>query len=109
MYGVPRHPTSGRRRASAGSGNRFAATYFAYGAFNVNLNLTDANTHRVSLYLLDWSNTSRSETITIRDAATQTVLDSQTFSNFNSGSVRLLERKGKRHHRGQIQSQAALH
>ena len=60
----------------------------------MNLNLTDGNTHRVSLYLLDWSNMSRSETITIRDAATQTVLDSETFSNFNGGQYASWNVKG---------------
>ena len=69
---------------SPGSSNRYASAYFAYGAYNVDVSMTDGNTHRVSLYLLDWD-TSRSETITIRDARTQTVLYTQVFSNFHYG------------------------
>jgi hypothetical protein len=49
------------------------------------LNLTDGNTHRIALYLLDWGSTPRSETISILDFATNTVLDTETFSGFGNG------------------------
>ena len=54
-------------------------------SFNINVNLTDGNTHQVGLYLLDWDTTTRAQTITIRDAGTNTVLDTETFSGFHNG------------------------
>jgi hypothetical protein len=51
----------------------------------VDPNLTDNQSHRVSLYLLDWDNAGRSERIDVLDANTGVVLDSRTVSSFSSG------------------------
>ncbi len=73
-------------QVSSGSSSRIASTYYASSNFTVNLNLTDGKTHRIALYLLDWSNpTVRNQTITISDAASNTVLSTQTFSGFQTG------------------------
>jgi hypothetical protein len=47
--------------------------------------MSDGNTHGVSLYLLDWDTTTRSETVTVYDAVTNVVLDTETFSGFHNG------------------------
>ena len=65
--------------------DRIAATWYASTVFTVDLNLTDTNVHRVSLYLLDWDNSGRAETITLLDAATGNTLDTQSASNFGNG------------------------
>jgi hypothetical protein len=49
------------------------------------LNLTDGKSHRIALYLLDWDTTTRAETITILDATSQAVLDSESFASFQNG------------------------
>jgi hypothetical protein len=49
------------------------------------LNLTDGLTHDLALYFLDWGTTTRVEQVTISNAATGAVLDSETVSSFHSG------------------------
>ena len=61
---------------SPGATSRFASTWYSSGGFNINLNLTDGNAHRVAVYFLDWD-ASRTETIRILDAATGAVQDTR--------------------------------
>ena len=76
-----------------GSSTRIASCYydgndtfnFGPNQFSIDVNLTDSSTHQMSLYLLDWDNENRNETISILDAGSKAVLSSQTFSNFASG------------------------
>jgi hypothetical protein len=91
-------PTSDPRalQSASGSTSGVASCYFAPGSyFDVNLNLTDGNTHRIALYLLDWDSTVRGETITIMDAATNTVLSTQPFSGFHNGEYAIWNVKGR--------------
>jgi hypothetical protein len=76
------------------SAARIASQYFASVSFTMNINLTDGNTHRVGLYLLDWDSTIRSENITITDAASGAVLNTQNFSNFHNGVWAVWNLKG---------------
>lgn len=78
------NPTSDSRALRTSGGQGIASTYYG-SAFSINVNLTDGNKHRVALYLLDWDTTGRAETISILDAGTQAVLDTETFSNFHNG------------------------
>ena len=47
--------------------------------------MTDGQTHALELYFLDWDNGGRSESVTLSDAATGTVLATETVSSFHSG------------------------
>ncbi len=47
--------------------------------------MTDGNTHELALYCLDYDNEGRSQSITISDTATGTVLDTRSMSGFTSG------------------------
>jgi hypothetical protein len=76
------------------SSTRIASQYFASVSFTININLTDGNTHRVALYLLDWDSTIRSENITITDAASGAVLSTQSFASFNQGVWAVWNLKG---------------
>ena len=49
------------------------------------VNLTDGQTHQVSLYFLDWDKAGRSETVGVYDTATGALLDSRTVSSFSGG------------------------
>ncbi len=69
---------------SSGSSSRIASAYNSSGSFTLDLNLTDGNTHRISLYLCDWDNSGRTEIITVVNAATQAVLSTKTFSSFSA-------------------------
>jgi hypothetical protein len=70
---------------SPGSTSRLAAAWDAPSSFTLDVNLTDGNAHRVALYLVDWDSTFRSETVTMTDAATGSVLDSRAVSAFHNG------------------------
>jgi hypothetical protein len=64
--------------------NHVAAAWYG-NTFTIGVNVTDSNTHRLALYLLDWDNSGRSERIDIVDATTNQVLNSQTVSSFSGG------------------------
>ena len=73
-----------------------AAAYTQYpnNSLTIPINTSDFNIHSVSLYLLDWDSTTRSETITVYDAVTNAVLDTQTFTGFHNGEYVSLNIKG---------------
>ena len=64
--------------------DRIAATWYGY-TFSIDLNLTDGNAHRVALYAVDWDSAGRSETIEVRDAVTNALLDTRSVSGFQNG------------------------
>jgi hypothetical protein len=64
--------------------DRIAATWYGY-SFSIDLNLTDANTHQVGFYVVDWDASGRSETFEVRDAFTNALLDTRTVTGFQNG------------------------
>jgi uncharacterized delta-60 repeat protein len=72
---------------------RMASCWFG-GAFTIDLGITDAQTHRVSLYVCDWDSTARAERIEFLDAATGTVLSTQNVADFNGGEYLSWDVKG---------------
>ena len=50
------------------------------------LNVTSTGTHELALYLLDYPHAGYAETITIRDAITNAMLDTRSASNFTGGT-----------------------
>ncbi len=80
--------------STTSSNNCIASTYYSPTEFNINLNLTDANTHKISLYLLDWDSTLRAESVKIIDAKSNGVLFSATFSGFHNGIYQVFLIKG---------------
>ena len=78
----------------AATGIASAYTQYAGQGFSINVGINDGGTHKVSLYLLDWDGFTRNQTITILDAATNTVLDTQTFSGFHNGVYAVWNLKG---------------
>jgi hypothetical protein len=80
-------------QVARGSYTRMSSTYYANG-FTIDLNLTDGNTHKISLYLCDWDHGDRAETISIVDAASKAVLSTQSFSAFVNGVYGVWNIKG---------------
>ena len=78
--------TSDVRALQSGPGltTRKAALYYA-STFTINVSVNDGNLHPVALYMLDWDKVSLAQTVTVYDAATSAVLDTQNISNFSSG------------------------
>lgn len=70
---------------SAGDPFRDAPCYYAPNQFSLDLNLTDGLTHQVSLYLLDYDNLGRSESVQISDAISGQILSTQSVSSFQNG------------------------
>jgi hypothetical protein len=58
------------------------------------VNSNDGNVHQIALYLLDWNNSSRTETISILDASTKVILDQRSFSGFRFGQWAVWKFKG---------------
>jgi hypothetical protein len=66
-----------------------ASAYTQYQSTSFQINIYSPSTpfapERLSLYLLDWDNENRVETITISDLSTGVVLDTETASSFQGG------------------------
>jgi uncharacterized repeat protein (TIGR01451 family) len=78
--------TTDPRALQTGSGTgRIAATWYNNSTFDFDINFTDANSHQLELYVLDWDSQGRSETIQVLDANTNGVLDTRNISNFTNG------------------------
>ena len=80
-------PTTDVRALETGGGSaRIAATWYSGSSFNFSVNFTDGNSHQLGLYALDWDDRGRSESIVIRDANTNAILDTETVSGFTGGT-----------------------
>lgn len=69
--------------------DRIAAAWYAGSTFSVDLNITDANTHQIAAYFLDWDTTARREKIEVLDAIGN-VLNTQTLTGSFHGGVYLV-------------------
>jgi hypothetical protein len=58
-------------------GHQIAAAWYSSTNFSIDLNLTDGNAHQVALYVLDWDNRGRAETLQILDANLGNTLDTR--------------------------------
>jgi hypothetical protein len=82
------NPTSDRRglqKSAGGSTERIAATWFTNTDLEIDVNLTDGQTHRLALYCLDWDYGLRTQTVEVRDASTSALLDTRSVSTFAGG------------------------
>src|SRR5262249_37751010 len=70
------------------TGSRVAAAWFnnSGSSFTIDVNLTDGRAHDLALYFLDWKNGGRKESVQISDAASGTVLDTESVSSFGGGT-----------------------
>ena len=92
-FAATTYDTRGLQSAS-GSSTRIASVYYSPTVFTIDVNLTDGNTHKVSLYLCDWNSYSRTETVTIIDANSSTVLSTQPYASFTGGVWEIYQIKG---------------
>jgi RHS repeat-associated protein len=70
---------------AASTTDRIAACWYSYTNFTIDVNLTDGNTHKVAVYLLDWENAARNSTIEVLDATSNAVLDTRNLSSYAGG------------------------
>ena len=64
---------------------RFASAVIDGSTFQFDINFTDAQPHRVALYMHDWQSSTSTETVVILDQATNAVLDTQNVTAYRSG------------------------
>src|ERR1019366_6987348 len=69
------------------TGDRIAATWYSGSTFNFDVNFTDSNTHQVALYLIDWDNRGRVETISVTNYASGATLDTRNIPNSNTSTT----------------------
>jgi uncharacterized protein (TIGR03437 family) len=74
--------------------DRIAARWESNSSFTISLNITDGQTHRVGIYVLDWDGNNRSERFDVIEAATGALLDTRTVSQFNGGQYLVWNIKG---------------
>ena len=77
--------TDPRALETAGGSSRIAAAWFSSTSFTVDVNLSDGLTHDLELYFVDWDGTYRGEQVTLSNAATGTVLSTESISSFHAG------------------------
>jgi hypothetical protein len=81
-------------QTASGASTRIASAYYSPSSFTLNLNLTDGNTHKISLYMLDWDSTARTETISFLDPVSNTILDTEEYSSFHGGQYAVWQVQG---------------
>jgi subtilisin family serine protease len=73
-----------RALQNAGGTDRIASTWYG-DTFTIDVNVTAGAAHEFALYLLDWDPANRAETLEVRDADSNVVLDTRTASGFTGG------------------------
>jgi hypothetical protein len=77
--------TNVRALQKAAAADRIAATWYSGSAFSIDVNLTDGAPHQVSVYVVDWDNQERAQTLEVRDAVSGALLDTRSVSGFSEG------------------------
>ncbi len=71
---------------AASATDRIAACWYSGSSYSLSVTISDGQTHQMAIYALDWDNYhSRTETIEIRDAASNALLDTRDLANFTGG------------------------
>ena len=77
--------TDARALQNAAGTGRIESAWYTSTSMSFNLDITDGKVHEVSLYAADLDSHGRSEEVQVIDAATGTVLDTETLSSFTGG------------------------
>jgi hypothetical protein len=83
-----------RALQKANGTKRIAGTWFAWGPFTIDVDLTDSRTHRLALYVIDWDSVTRVENIEILDGIDRRLLDARQVSKFNGGQYLIWKTSG---------------
>jgi hypothetical protein len=91
---VWRSSTTDPRALQVPGGGREAATWYSRTSYDVDVNLTDGQTHGLALYFLDWDKGGLSERIDVLDAKSGVSLGNWTVSSFGGGEYLVLNVSG---------------
>ena len=92
--------TDVRALQNAANTGRIASTWYSATSMSFNLNLTDGQSHEVSLYAVDWDKQGRSEEVQIIDPKTGKVLDTRGNRPLPGRCVPHVEPLGQRRDQG---------
>ncbi len=73
---------------------RIAACWYSGSSFDVGVNITDGQTHKVGFYAWDWDYGNRAQSVQAIDATTGAVLHTTTLSSFQRGTYLTYDVKG---------------
>ena len=80
---------------AASSTDRIASCWYNNSSYTIDLNLSGSQAHQVAFYALDWDSTTRTQTFTITDTGSGTVLDGpRALSSYNGGAYVVWNIKG---------------
>ncbi len=65
--------------------DRIAACWYSTGTFTLDLNITGGQSYQVALYLVDWDQQGRTESVSLVDPSSGATLDTRTVSGFSNG------------------------
>jgi hypothetical protein len=86
--------SDGRALQTPDGASRTAGCWYSSTSLAADINFTDGKTHRVAVYVCDWDNSGRAETIDLVNVATGAVVQSQTISGFYNGRYLIWDLKG---------------
>lgn len=84
-----------RALTRAQGNNRTAACWFQSTFFEFIVNITDNQEHQLSMYMIDWDNLARAQTVAVRDTVSGTVLDTQNVTGFVNGRWLIWKIRGR--------------
>ncbi|HEX6796179.1 MAG TPA: hypothetical protein VF116_00545 [Ktedonobacterales bacterium] len=76
------------------SDDRIAACWYSFTSFTIDVNITDGQTYQLALYLLDWDQQNRVETVSVVDGSSGTALDTRPVSGFGNGEYLVWQVRG---------------
>ncbi|MBU1086084.1 MAG: immunoglobulin domain-containing protein [Candidatus Omnitrophica bacterium] len=73
----------------ASGSDRIAGCWYGSPSHDIQVNITDGQTHQVAIYCLDWESSVRRQTVEVLDAVTGAVLDTQQLNDAFTDGVYL--------------------
>lgn len=77
--------TSDARALQVTTGGRVAGCWYSTTSFSMNFSFLDGQSHKLSLYFLDWDRLGRAQKVEVFDGINGALLDTRTISNFGNG------------------------
>ncbi len=74
--------------------DRIAACWSSFTSFSIDINITDGQTYQLALYVLDWDQLNRVETVSIVDPSSGAALDTRPVSAFGNGEYLVWQVRG---------------
>jgi hypothetical protein len=74
--------------------DRLASCWYSGTSFDVRVNVTDGQTHKVTFYALDWDMANRAQSVQVLDSTTGTVLHTTSLGSFQRGTYAAYDVKG---------------